>query len=64
MLNSLKLKKATSITIALGIAFFANEWFKQAYSQPTDFGKWAMVFITLLVLVAVIYFNLDEKGHF
>jgi len=62
-LNYKKLKKATSISIALIIAFFANEWFKQAYAQPTDFGKWFMIILSLLVLIGVIYFNLDNKGN-
>lgn len=63
-LNPKKLKKSSSITIGLLIAFFANEWFKQAYNQPTEIVKWLMIFVAALILAAIIYFNLDEHGNF
>ena len=63
-LNSKKLKKSSSIAIGLVITFFANEWFKQAIAQPSEIGKWAMIFFSLVIIVVIIYINLDEKGHF
>jgi len=63
-INSKRLKRATSISIGLVVAFVANEWIKQAYSQFTDYRRWIYIFIVLLVLVAVVYFILDKDGNF
>lgn len=63
-LNSKKLKKSLSIATGLIIAFFANEWFKQAIAQPTEFGRWVMIFVSLLVIMFIIYINLDGNGNF
>jgi Na+/glutamate symporter len=63
-LNPKKLKKSLSIAIGLIIAFFANEWFKQAIAQPSEIGKWVMIFVSLVIIMIIIYINLDEKGNF
>jgi hypothetical protein len=63
-MNKLKLKKSVSIALGLLVAFFAHKWFEQAYAQPTDFGKWFMIIISLIVLIIILYFNLDNKGNF
>lgn len=63
-MNNKKLKKTVSIAIGLIIAFFANEWFKQALAQPTEIGKWILILVALTILIVIIYFNLDEKGNF
>lgn len=63
-LNSKKLKKSLSIAIGLVIVFFANEWFKQAIAQPSEIGKGVMIFVSLVIIMIIIYINLDEKGNF
>ena len=63
-LNSKKLKKSSSIAMGLVIAFFANEWFKQAIAQPNEIGKWIMIFISLVIIMAIVYINLDANGNF
>lgn len=63
-MNPKKLKKAASLSAGLLVAFFAQKWFEQAYSQPTDYGKWIMIVLSLVVLIVIIYFNVDKDGNF
>lgn len=63
-INGKKLKKSVSIALGLLIAFFAQKWFEKAYEQPADTGKLIMLFVSLVILMVIIYFNLDEKGNF
>jgi len=63
-MNPLKFKKSVSIALGLLVAFFAQKWFEQAFMQPTDIKKWIMIFVSLIILTIIIYFNVDEKGNF
>jgi hypothetical protein len=54
-----RLAKAAFLTLGLLITFFANEWFKQAFNQPTEIGRWVLLIVSLLILIPIIYFNLD-----
>ena len=63
-MNSKKLKKAVSISLLLLVAFFAQKWFEDAYKQPSDYRKLFMLFVSLIVLVIILYINTDEKGNF
>lgn len=62
-INCKKLRKSFSLSMALLVAFFANDWFKQAYSQPNEFVKWIMIILSFLVLTGVVFFALDEDGN-
>ncbi|MCK5039603.1 MAG: hypothetical protein KAR87_01380 [Candidatus Aenigmarchaeota archaeon] len=56
-----KYLKAVSLSGALLIAFVANKWFEQAYIMQTDFAKWFMLFMAMLILTIPIYWNLPDK---
>lgn len=62
-MNLKKVKKAVSISLGFIIAFYAQKWLELAYQQTTDFGTLIMLFLSLLILTTIIYFNLDEKGN-
>ena len=63
-MNSLKIKKSVSLALGLLVAFFSQKWFEEAYAQPTDLKKWFMILISLVILIVIIYFNIDDKGNF
>jgi len=63
-MNPKKIKKSVSIVLGLLVAFFAHKWFEQAFEQPTDYGKWIMIIISLIILIMIVYFNTDEEGNF
>ncbi|MBU2541718.1 MAG: hypothetical protein KJ593_07425 [Candidatus Omnitrophica bacterium] len=63
-MNGKKIKKAVSLSLGLLVAFFAHKWFEQAYTQPTDWGKWVMIAVTLIILMVIVYFNVDKDGNF
>ena len=63
-MNPKKFKKSVSIVLGLLVAFFAQKWFEQSFMQPTDLKKWFMVLISLIILIIIIYFNVDEEGNF
>ena len=63
-MNGKKLKKSSSLVMFLLITFVANKWFEQGWSQPDEIVKWVLVFFSCLILIVIIYINLDKNGNF
>ena len=63
-INGKKIKTSGSIVFGLLVAFFAQRWFEKAYEQPSDIKILIMLFFSLVVLMTIVYFNLDENGNF
>lgn len=63
-MNQHKLKRSASFVTGLLIAFFGNMWLTQAMTQPTQTTKWIMVGVSVIVLLIIVYWNLDDKGNF
>ncbi|HIH25850.1 hypothetical protein J4476_04845 [Candidatus Woesearchaeota archaeon] len=58
-----RLEKSMLLATSLLIAFVSNDWFQQAWKQPTNIGKWMMVIVALFFLSLATYFILDKNGN-
>ena len=63
-MNLIKFKKSVTITLGLLVAFFEQKWSEEAYLQLSDMKKWYMILVSSIILIIIIYFNIDGKGHF